>query len=57
MADLRDQLISEIPRLRRLARGLARDRDIADDLVQDTLVRALCAENPSTKETSAVGCL
>jgi RNA polymerase sigma-70 factor (ECF subfamily) len=44
MADLRAQLISEIPRLRRFARGLARDRDIADDLVQDTLVRALAAE-------------
>jgi RNA polymerase sigma-70 factor (ECF subfamily) len=44
MVELRDQLISEIPRLRRFARGLVRDRDIADDLVQDTLVRALGAE-------------
>jgi RNA polymerase sigma-70 factor (ECF subfamily) len=44
MAELRDQLVREIPRLRRFARGLARDRDIADDLVQDTLVRALAAE-------------
>jgi RNA polymerase sigma-70 factor (ECF subfamily) len=44
MAELRDQLISEIPRLRRFARGLVRDRDIADDLVQDTLVRALASE-------------
>jgi RNA polymerase sigma-70 factor, ECF subfamily len=44
MADLRDKLASEIPRLRRFARGLVRDRDIADDLVQDTLVRALAAE-------------
>ena len=44
MAGLRDQLVSEIPRLRRFASGLVRDRDIADDLVQDTLVRALAAE-------------
>jgi len=44
MSELRDQLISEIPGLRRFARGLVRDRDIADDLVQDTLVRALAAE-------------
>ncbi|MFZ1068073.1 MAG: sigma factor, partial [Pseudolabrys sp.] len=30
-----------IPALRRYARALTRDRDIADDIVQDTLVRAL----------------
>ncbi|MGO9361300.1 MAG: sigma-70 family RNA polymerase sigma factor [Xanthobacteraceae bacterium] len=33
-----------IPALRRYARALTRDADIADDLVQDTLVRALRAE-------------
>ncbi len=33
-----------IPALRRYARALARDTDIADDLVQDTLVRALRSE-------------
>ncbi len=33
-----------IPALRRYARALARDPDIADDLVQDTLVRALRSE-------------
>jgi RNA polymerase sigma-70 factor (ECF subfamily) len=43
MVDLRDQLVSEIPRLRRFAQGLVRNREIADDLVQDTLVRALTA--------------
>jgi RNA polymerase sigma-70 factor, ECF subfamily len=32
---------AEIPRLRRYARALLRDRDCADDLVQDTLVRGL----------------
>ena len=45
MADLRDQSVSEIPRLRRFAQGLVRNREIADDLVQDTLVRALTAEH------------
>jgi RNA polymerase sigma-70 factor (ECF subfamily) len=34
----------QIPRLRRYARALARDRDRADDLVQDTLGRALIKE-------------
>jgi RNA polymerase sigma-70 factor (ECF subfamily) len=33
-----------IPHLRRYARALTRDRDLADDLVQDTLVKALAAE-------------
>jgi RNA polymerase sigma-70 factor (ECF subfamily) len=33
-------LLAEIPRLRRYARALARDRGAADDLVQDTLERA-----------------
>ena len=33
-----------IPALRRYARALVRDADIADDLVQDTLVRALRSE-------------
>jgi RNA polymerase sigma-70 factor (ECF subfamily) len=31
----------QIPRLRRYARALTRNRDRADDLVQDTLSRAL----------------
>jgi RNA polymerase sigma-70 factor (ECF subfamily) len=34
-----------IPALRRYARALTRDTDIADDLVQDTLVRALRSEH------------
>lgn len=33
-------IVSCIPSLRRYARGLVRDRDLADDLVQDTLERA-----------------
>jgi len=34
-----------IPALRRYARALTRDADMADDLVQDTLVRALRSEH------------
>jgi RNA polymerase sigma-70 factor (ECF subfamily) len=34
-----------IPALRRYARALTRDTDIADDIVQDTLVRALRSEH------------
>lgn len=35
-----DRLAAEIPRLRRYARGLTRDSQTADDLVQDCLERA-----------------
>jgi RNA polymerase sigma-70 factor (ECF subfamily) len=41
MDDLLLGIEREIPALRRYARVLARDPDIADDLVQDCLVRAL----------------
>ncbi len=37
----RDAIIAEIPRLRRYARALTGRADVADDLVQDTLERAL----------------
>ncbi|TIN81778.1 MAG: RNA polymerase sigma factor, partial [Mesorhizobium sp.] len=35
MDDKKAAILSEIPRLRRYARSLLRDRDSADDLVQD----------------------
>jgi RNA polymerase sigma-70 factor, ECF subfamily len=41
MSDLSRLVEQEIPRLRRYARALTRANDRADDLVQDTLVRAL----------------
>ena len=44
MSGFRESVESMIPALRRYARALARDADIADDLVQDTLVRALRSE-------------
>ncbi|MDO8959802.1 MAG: sigma-70 family RNA polymerase sigma factor [Rhodocyclaceae bacterium] len=37
----RDAIVAEIPRLRRYARALTGRVDAADDLVQDTLTRAL----------------
>src|SRR3569623_307210 len=44
MSAFRQSVEAMIPALRRYARALARDTDIADDLVQDTLVRALRSE-------------
>ncbi len=41
MSDFGRMLEHEIPRLRRYARAVTRDRTAADDLVQSTLVRAL----------------
>src|SRR5215469_1248212 len=41
MPNFHDLVEGEIPRLRRYARALTRNADRADDLVQDTLVRAL----------------
>lgn len=45
MATFRQKVEAAIPALRRYARALTRDADIADDLVQDTLVRALRSEH------------
>jgi RNA polymerase sigma-70 factor, ECF subfamily len=41
MSDFADALAQQIPRLRRYARALVHDAAWADDLVQDTLERAL----------------
>jgi RNA polymerase sigma-70 factor (ECF subfamily) len=41
----RNSVQAAIPALRRYARALTRDVEIADDLVQDTLVRALRSEH------------
>ena len=41
MDEKRTAILAEIPRLRRYARALLRDRDAADDLVQECLERAL----------------
>src|SRR5260370_8697131 len=44
MTAFRESVEAMIPALRRYARALTRDVDVADDLVQDTLVRALRSE-------------
>jgi RNA polymerase sigma-70 factor (ECF subfamily) len=41
----KDGIQAAIPALRRYARALTHDADVADDLVQDTLVRALRSEH------------
>jgi RNA polymerase sigma-70 factor (ECF subfamily) len=45
MSEFHSLLEAEIPRLRRYARALVRDVDRADDLVQDTLMRALTKQH------------
>ena len=45
MSDFNDLLEAQIPRLRRYARALLRDVTRADDLVQDTIVRALAKQH------------
>ena len=45
MATFKKSVEATVPALRRYARALTRDADVADDLVQDTLVRALRSEH------------
>ena len=45
MSEFRQDIEGAIPALRRYARALARDAETADDMVQDTLVRALRSEH------------
>lgn len=41
MSDLHDEIIAEVPSLRAFARSLTRDAVSADDLVQETLLKAI----------------
>jgi RNA polymerase sigma-70 factor (ECF subfamily) len=52
MNDFGRLLEKEIPRLRRYARALTRDVSRADDLVQDTLVRAIAKQDFWQRDTS-----
>jgi RNA polymerase sigma-70 factor (ECF subfamily) len=45
LSGFREDIQGTIPALRRYARALTRDAETADDLVQDTLVRALRSEH------------
>ena len=51
-AGLRREIAALLPDLRAFARFLARDRAAADDLVQDTVVRALAALDQFTPGTN-----
>ena len=42
-AELQSALLDVLPHLRAFARSLTRNRDQADDLVNDTIVRAISA--------------
>jgi RNA polymerase sigma-70 factor (ECF subfamily) len=45
VSEFRERIEATIPALRRYARALTRDAETADDIVQDTLVRALRSEH------------
>ncbi len=45
MSEFRQRIEAAIPALRRYARALTRDAETADDILQDTLVRALRSEH------------
>ncbi len=45
MSEFQGRIEAAIPALRRYARALTRDTETADDIVQDTLVRALRSEH------------
>jgi RNA polymerase sigma-70 factor, ECF subfamily len=45
LSEFRQRIEAAIPALRRYARALTRDAETADDIVQDTLVRALRSEH------------
>jgi RNA polymerase sigma-70 factor (ECF subfamily) len=45
----RDQLVALLPSLRAFARGLCRHREMADDLAQDTMMRAWSARGSYTQ--------
>lgn len=52
MPDLPHQIVEQIPHLRRFSVALLRDRTKADDLVQDTIVRALVKSDSFTEGTN-----
>jgi RNA polymerase sigma-70 factor, ECF subfamily len=45
LSEFQERIKAAIPALRRYARALTRDHETADDIVQDTLVRALRSEH------------
>ena len=51
-ADFRDRLVQYLPHLRAVARSLTGHRDRADDLVNDTVLKALSAESQFVSGTN-----
>ena len=51
-AELQSALLDVLPHLRAFARSLTRNRDQADDLVNDTIVRAISASKQFTPGTN-----
>lgn len=51
-ADFRTQMINIIPSLRAYARGLCADREFAEDLAQETMIRAWAARDSYTQGTN-----
>jgi RNA polymerase sigma-70 factor (ECF subfamily) len=52
MASFQELLVEQLPHLRNFARMLARNRHLADDLVQETALRALCNMDKFTPGTN-----
>ena len=48
----KDQLVAIIPSLRAFARALCGNREMADDMAQDAMVRAWAARNSYTQDTN-----
>lgn len=51
-SEMKTALLESVPHLRAFARSLTRNRDQADDLVNDTIVRAIAASNQFTPGTN-----
>jgi RNA polymerase sigma-70 factor, ECF subfamily len=52
LADFKSQMVALIPSLRAFARGLCRDREMADDVVQEAMMRAWASRNTFTPGTN-----
>lgn len=52
IAEFKRQMIALIPSLRAFARGLCRDREMADDVVQEAMMRAWSSRNTFTPGTN-----
>lgn len=56
-AQFKQDLVEAIPRLRAFARSISGDRDRADDLVQETLAKAIANKDKFTEGTNLIAWL